>query len=56
MTKTHLTEDLNGDGMMDLVTHFEVLNLAPGIFEASLSCSTYTGGDLLKGSDIVHCK
>jgi hypothetical protein len=52
----HFREDINNDGIIDPVIHFKVNNLEPGIFKATLHCSSYEGGDLFVGSDIVQCK
>ena len=54
--QNHFSGDINKDGIIDLVIHFKVSNFTPGIFNATLYCSTYEGGNLLVGNDIVQCK
>jgi hypothetical protein len=50
-------KDANDDGIIDLMTHFEVdkMNLEKGAHELTLNCSTFDG-KLLRGKDEVICK
>ena len=48
-------EDVTGDGIPDLVVHFETagLQLTPNDFEAVLTRNTFDG-TAIRGSDLVH--